>query len=121
MRRAPLIGALACAAALVPAGPAPAAETRISLKGIGPLKIGMTETAARATGWLSARRPGCELERPRPTSYRLTGAKAPAGVRATVDFSRGRLRSFTFTAGVRTAQDVAPGKTTVSQMVRRYR
>jgi hypothetical protein len=97
-------------------------STLLRLDGIGPLHLGMTRQAALATGWLAQRAPGCELAgTPRPITYRLTGAKAPAGITGTVEFDHGRLRTLAFTGGVRTASGVVVGRTTAKQMVARYR
>src|SRR3954464_5901639 len=115
---------VASAAALLAAGavPAGAATPVRPLDGIGPLKLGMTRTAALATGWLSNRSPGCELAGPpRPITYRLHGANAPAGLRGTADFRRGRLRNLSFTRGVRTGRGVTVGRTTTSRMVATHR
>jgi hypothetical protein len=89
------------AAALSSASGATAATTRLHLDGIGPLKLGMTRTAALATGWLANRRPGCELASPRPIDYRFSGPNAPRGLR--------------------TATGVTVGRTTTARMVARYR
>ena len=75
----------------------------VQLDGIGPLKLGMRVTAARQTGWLSERRTGCPLGGPPlPVTYRLSGRRAPAGVRGVAEFDRGRLTGLSFTRGVRT-------------------
>jgi hypothetical protein len=107
--------------AVVVAAPAQGA-TLLRLDGIGPLKLKMTRTAALDTGWLGGRGTGCELGGPPlPITYKFTGAKAPAGVRGTVEFNKNKLTSFAFDKGVRTATGVVVGKTTVGSMVTRYR
>jgi hypothetical protein len=119
---------LATAAALLLAGASVAATaatasatTRLHLDGIGPLKLGMTRTAALATGWLANRQPGCELESPRPIDYRFSGPNAPRGLHGTADFQGGKLRALSFTGGARTATGVTVGHTTTARMVARYR
>jgi len=82
----------------------------------------MTTAAALNTGWLAGRRTGCPLGgRPFPITYRLSGRRAPAGLRGFAEFYRGRLRNLSFTRGVRTDAGVTVGRTTTSQMVARYR
>lgn len=105
---------------------ATAAATRtlptVRLNGIGPLRLGMTRAAALRTGWLADRGRGCELGGPPiPITYRLSGPRAPAGVRAVAEFDRGRLENIAFTRGVRTATGVVVGRTTARGMVNRYR
>ncbi|MFN0153857.1 MAG: hypothetical protein ACKVUT_05710 [Gaiella sp.] len=119
---------LAVAVALVPAAFASssgesAATIVLRLDGIGPLKLGMTGQAAVATGWLAKRSPGCPLGGPPlPITYKLSGPKAPAGVHGIAEFTGGRLRTLSFTRGVRTAGPwVEVGRTTVAQMVSRFR
>jgi hypothetical protein len=98
------------------------ASPRLRGNGIGPLKLGMTRTAAVATGWLAHRSLGCELAGPnRPIVYKVNGAKAPKGVRGTAEFESGRLRNLSFTKGVHTRAGVVVGKTTTKQMVKDYR
>jgi hypothetical protein len=123
MRR--LNPALAALAAVVLWSPASAAggpgTTVVRLDGIGPLHLGMTRTAAVATGWLAGRRPGCPLGGTPPITYRLTGPKAPKAVRGTAEFADGRLTTLSFTRGVRTSTGVTVGRTTTARMVARYR
>lgn len=117
MRR--LLLALPLSVAL--AAPAQGA-TLVRLDGIGPLKLGMSRLASVDTGWLSNRGTGCELGgKPYPITYRLDGAKAPAAITGFAEFASGKLRVLSFTAGVRTATGVVPGKTTWAGMVKRYR
>jgi hypothetical protein len=106
-----------------PAGQAGAASTAtLRLDGIGPLKLGMTRTAAVRTGWLSNRGTGCELGGPPlPITYRLKGSEAPKGVTGVAEFNGGKLTHLSFTKGVRTATGVVLGTTTTAQMVSRYR
>ena len=118
MRRLPLV--LAVLVATAAAAPAQGA-TLLRLDGIGPLKLGMTKAAALDTGWLANRAPGCELRSPVPVTYRLTGAQAPPGLDGSAEFRRGVLAVLSFRRGVRTANGVVPGKTTVAGMVNRYR
>jgi len=117
MRRLALL--LPIAAAL--AAPAQGA-TRLRLDGIGPLKLGMARLTALDTGWLAGRHSGCPLGgKPYPVDYRLTGTRAPAGLRGTAEFVGGKLTGFSFSAGVRTATGVQVGTTTLTGMITRYR
>jgi hypothetical protein len=94
----------------------------LRLDGIGPLHLGMTRTAAVATGWLAQRSTGCELGgRPFPVTYRFTGRKAPRGIAGVADFRHDRLADLSFTRGVRTSTGVTVGRTTTTRMVARYR
>lgn len=123
-----LLPAAALAGALLPAS-APAlsvapsaAPTLLRLDGIGPLRLGMTQSAALRTGWLANRGTGCELGgRPFPVTYQLSGSRAPDGVVGSAEFQRGRLRNLSFTRGVRTAAGVVVGRTTARGTVNRYR
>src|SRR6185437_12498858 len=117
-RTSGLVIVLACL--LGPASVADAATTLLRLDGIGPLKLGMTRTAAVKTGWLADRAPGCELASPRPITYRFTGPKAPRGLRGSAQFDRGRLSTVSFSRGVRTRVGVRIG-TATGQMVSKYR
>jgi len=126
--RIPVLFAALAAALLsaLLAGPAsaitPAAPPTLRLDGIGPLRLGMRSAAALRTGWLARRGRGCELGGPPiPVTYRLTGPRAPGGVVGIAEFRFGRLRSLSFTRGVRTALGVVPGSTRQRQMVARYR
>lgn len=120
MRSALPIAAAACAALALAAGAADAATT-LRLDGIGPLRLGMTRTAAVATGWLAHRGRGCELGGTPPITYRVDGKRAPRRVRGTVEFSDGRLTDMAFTKGVRTTAGVRVGSTTPARMAARYR
>lgn len=101
---------------------ATSSTTALRLDGIGPLKLGMTRSAALATGWLAHRGSGCELAGPPvPVTYRFTGSKAPSGVNGIAQFSEGRLTEMSFSRGVHTAAGVTVGQTTVARMVARYR
>jgi hypothetical protein len=93
----------------------------LRLEGIGPLHLGMTRTAALATGWLAGRRSGCPLGGTPPITYRFTGAKAPRTIKGSVEFVDNRLDTMSFTAGVRTSTGVTVGRTTTARMVARYR
>ena len=125
MRRVRRVIVRAVVLALVTVVAAPVASagatTVLHLDGIGPLRLGMSRTAAVATGWLANRAPGCELASPRPVTYRFTGRRAPAGLRGTAQFEGGRLTSLSFTRGVRTAAGVRVRRTTTARMVARYR
>jgi hypothetical protein len=81
----------------------------------------MTRAAAVKTGWVSDRAKGCELASPRPLVYQLNGRDAPDALQGFVYFVNDRLTGFDLTTGVETATGVRPGKTTVSQMISRYR
>jgi hypothetical protein len=115
---AALVGAALWAPATAAGGPA---TNVLRLDGIGPLHLGMTRTAALATGWLAGRGSGCPLGGTPPITYRFTGAKAPKGIRGSAEFSGGRLRTLSFTRGVRTSTGVTVGRTTTARMATRYR
>src|SRR5512133_214839 len=85
--------ALVGAAMLAPASAAGASSTAVlRIDGIGPLHLGMTRTAALATGWLGQRGSGCELGgRPFPITYRFTGRKAPHGIAGVAEFQHNKL------------------------------
>ncbi|MEA2297541.1 MAG: hypothetical protein QOF77_477 [Solirubrobacteraceae bacterium] len=101
---------------------AAAAGPLLGSGGIGPLRLGMTRSAALATGWLAHRATGCPLGGPPlPITYRLTGSRAPRGIAGTAEFDRGRLRVLSFTRGAHTAAGVTVGRTTTAEMVSRYR
>jgi len=123
LRRASLLGAVVV---LLAAGSA-AADGNSSVQvlrfdGIGPLHLGMTRAEAVATGWLAKPTTGCELAgTPLPVVYSLTGPKAPAGINGTVEFDRGTLRVFAFSAGVKTTFGVAIPGGTASDLVKRAR
>lgn len=125
MRRlSPALGlaALAAGALWAPANAAGGpATTVVRLDGIGPLQLGMTRTAAVATGWLAGRSSGCPLGGTPPITYRFTGAKAPKAIKGSVEFVNGRLSAMSFTRGVRTSTGVTVGRTTTARMVARYR
>jgi hypothetical protein len=115
---AALTGAALWAPATAAGGPA---TTVVRLDGIGPLHLGMTRTAAVATGWLAGRSSGCTLSGTPPITYRFTGAKAPRALKGSVEFADGRLTAMSFTGGVRTSTGVTVGRTTAARMVARYR
>jgi hypothetical protein len=115
---AALVGAALCAPATAAGGPA---TNVLRLDGIGPLHLGMTRTAALATGWLANRGSGCPLGGTPPITYRFTGAKAPRAIRGSVAFVDNRLSTMSFTAGVRTSTGVTVGRTTAARMATRYR
>src|SRR4051812_2234365 len=121
MRRISLVAGMLVALA----GVAPAqARTLLRINGIGPLSLGMHKTDAVATGWLKHTGHGCPLGgRPYPDDFAFTGARAPAGIGGTAEFSgrTGLLENLAFGKGVRTATGVVVGKTTATGMVQRYR
>jgi hypothetical protein len=124
MRHLNLVLALAVigAALGVPATAASGLSTTVlRLDGIGPLHLGMTRTAAVATGWLAGRSSGCPLGGTPPITYRFTGAQAPRGISGSVEFANNRLTTMSFTGGVRTSTGVTVGRTTAARMVARYR
>jgi len=96
------------------------ASTLLRLNGIGPLKLGMKQSAAVSTGWLGHRAKGCELASPRPVTFTFTGPNAPANVRGLVQFQNRKLTSISTRHGVHTATGVTVGTTTSSQMVTDY-
>jgi hypothetical protein len=122
MHRRTAGAALAVVTLLVMPATDATASTVLRLDGVGPLRLGMTRTAALATGWLAERTPGCELGGPPlPITYRLTGRRAPSDLRGAAEFRGGHLRGLSFTAGVRTTTGVAVRTTTTARMVARYR
>jgi hypothetical protein len=118
-----VLAVLAGAALVVPAiaEGGPSTTTVLRLDGIGPLRLGMTRTAALATGWLAERRPGCPLSGTPPITYRFTGPKAPRAIKGSVEFDKDRLSTMSFTRGVRTSTGVTVARTTTARMVARYR
>jgi hypothetical protein len=118
-----LVAAAIAGSALAAHPPAasPASTTVLRLDGIGPLRLGMTRTAALATGWLAGRSSGCPLGGTPPITYRFTGARAPRAIRGSVEFVDNRLSTMSFTAGVRTSTGVTVRRTTTGRMVARYR
>jgi hypothetical protein len=116
------LAAVAGAALVVPANAAgPPSTTVLRLDGIGPLQLGMTRTAALATGWLAERRSGCPLGGTPPITYRFTGPKAPRAINGSAEFENNRLSTMSFTRGVRTSTGVTVARTTTARMVTRYR
>jgi hypothetical protein len=115
---AALAGAALGVPAVAEAGPS---TTVLRLDGIGRLHLGMTRTAALATGWLAERRPGCPLGGTPPITYRFTGPKAPRAIRGSAEFEDNRLTTLSFTRGVRTSTGVTVGRTPTARMVARYR
>lgn len=118
------IAVLLAVAAALAAAAAPAAQsaTTLRLGGIGPLRLGMTSSAALRTGWLARRGRGCELGGPPiPVTYAFSGPSAPAGIVGSAEFRNGTLRNLSFRRGVRTATGVVVGVTTTTGMVNRYK
>jgi hypothetical protein len=113
---------IAVAGALIGVLAQPAAgATVLGMRHVGPLRLGMTRTAALSTGWLAHRGRGCELGSPIPVTYRLDGRRAPVGLRGVAEFDDGQLTNLSFSAGVRTVAGVTVGRTTPARMVSRYR
>ena len=121
----PTAGVIALVGALLLApvsAPGASSTPVLRLDGIGPLHLGMTRTAALATGWLAQRGIGCELGgRPFPITYRFTGRKVPRGIAGVAEFQHDRLADLSFTRGVQTSTGVTVGRTTTKRMVARYR
>lgn len=82
----------------------------ITRQGVGTMRLGMTLAKARSLGVVTAVRPGCELESPRPYWGRL---RPP--LRGTVTFNgsrpTSRLTMFSITGGARTARGIGAGST----------
>jgi hypothetical protein len=108
------------ALAVPPPAASPASTTVLRLDGIGPLHLGMTRTAALATGWLADRGPGCPLGGTPPITYPFSGAEAPEATKGSAEFADGRFTALSFTRGVRTSTGVTVGRTTTARMVARY-
>jgi hypothetical protein len=125
LRLLPVLAVVAAVLALPLAATArpsadPARFPVLRVDGIGPLRLGMTEAEAKATGWLSGKGTGCELGGlPLPVTYKLLGMRAKPGIAGTVEFQGGKLRSMAFTKGVRTTFGVAVGISTTAAMVAR--
>jgi hypothetical protein len=127
IRRTTLLTAAALACAALPATAsadlvAGRSTPLLRADGIGPLRLGMTTSAALRTRWLAHRGRGCELSGPPlPVTYQLSGPKAPDGVVGSAEFRRGTLRSLSFTKGVETTFGARVGATTARGMVNRAR
>jgi hypothetical protein len=122
MKPSRLIFTLVALFALVVPAAASTKPALLRLDGLGPLKLGMTPTAALNTGWLAHKGTGCPLGGPPvPVTYRVNGRKAPAGISGNVEFANGKLADMSFSSGVRTATGVVVGKSTVGQMLSSYR
>lgn len=94
----------------------------LHLDRLGPLKLGMLRSDAVDTAWISNRRPGCELGGPPlPIVYRLRGPRAPSATVGSVEFTGGRLRTVLVSRGARTALGIRVRRSTVTDMVSRYR
>jgi len=122
-RLAPFLLVAALLAATLGGAFADAASTPTTLRldGIGPLKLGMSRTAALKTGWLAHRGKGCELQGPSlPVTYTFTGAKAPKGLEGTVQFTGDKLDNVAISKGASTAAGVTIG-TSTKTMVARYK
>jgi hypothetical protein len=112
-----LVAVAVCAAATASAG----ATTLLRLDGIGPLKLGMTRSAATHTGWLSDEGKGCPLGGPPiPVTYQFTGSLAPRGIEGSAQFDHGKLTNLSFSKGVRTANGVQVGSL-LTRMASAYR
>jgi hypothetical protein len=120
-RRSAALIVLASAIAGGLSQPLPADATVLSLRHVGPLRLGMTRPAALSTGWLAHRGRGCPLGSPVPVTYRLDGRRAPRDLGGIAQFDGGRLTNLSFSAGVRTAAGVRVGVTRPDRMVGRYR
>jgi hypothetical protein len=116
--RSTLLAAAALACAALPATASAAPQLRAD--GIGPLRLGMTTSAALGTRWLAHRGSGCELGgRPYPVTYQLNGPSAPGGVVGSAEFTRGKLTNLSFSKGVQTTFGAKVGTTTARGMVNR--
>jgi hypothetical protein len=118
MRRLAVIASLVVALAFV--AHAAAATTLLRLDGIGPLKLGMSQSAALNTGWLAHRGKGCAEGGPVPVTYQFRGPRAPGGLSGAAEFTQGRLLIVSAGRGVRTPQGVTIGSS-AAQAVKRYR
>jgi hypothetical protein len=116
-----VIGAAVTAAVLTATAAGSAATPLMRLDGVGPVKLGMTRSAAVSTGWLANKTLGCELASPRPVVFQFTGPKAPAGLKGSASFVGGKLVNVSFRRGVRTRLGIRPGVSTAGAMVRAYR
>jgi hypothetical protein len=89
--------------------------------GMGPLRIGMTERQAVATGWLSNKVvPACVLDPGGGPGYRLDGPKAPQPIQGSAVFRNGRLQALTIRAGASTDRGMWPGLSTARDVRNAY-
>ena len=88
MRRALIVAAVVVAMLAVPASAA--APQKITRKGVGQVKLGMTFQELRAEGLVGKLRPGCELGGPNTRTARL---RSP--LRGVVDFTQTNPRKVT--------------------------
>jgi hypothetical protein len=116
--RAAMAGAALGLPATAAGGPS---TTVVRLDGIGPLHLGMTRTAALATGGWRSAAPGARwgARRRSPTASRARRRLGRSG--APRSSTGGRLSTLSFTRGVRTSTGVTVARTTAARMVARYR
>lgn len=93
----------------------------LNSEGVGPLRLGMSLSAALRTGWLADRGRGCPLASPVPTTYRLAGPHAPRTIRGDAEFLKGRLTNMSFTRGIRTTNGITLARSTTGQMISRFK
>lgn len=93
----------------------------LGLDGIGPLKIGMSESAAENTGWLSDRQvPWCPFASETDPSYQLEGPEAPAELDGLVIFMEGSLNQIVVRAGAATGEGIGIGTSTLDDLTEAY-
>jgi hypothetical protein len=90
MRRTLAVSTVVTALALGPAAATAAAPQKITFKGVGQVKLGMTHRQLRERGLVGRLRPGCELGGPNTRSARL---RRP--LRGQVNFTTTRPRRVT--------------------------
>lgn len=115
---APVTAAPAPSVAPASAGPATTATTAQGVPvpaptGIGPLRLGMSTSAAQATGWLGARSPdSCPAEIDGSTTdddWELSGPAAAAGIKGRAYTDQGKLVSVFLETWAPTGEGVRKG------------
>lgn len=107
----PTAGATTSAPATSTTAPAGATPV-LTGQGLGPLSLGQSLDAAKATGWVGTDIGTCELAGdPPPGTYgfRLDGAGAPDGLDATISVVDDKVATIVVRGGAEMANDVAIG------------
>ncbi len=101
-----------------------ASPSTLRLDGIGSLRLGMTRSAAYATGVLRSSSQICLDRKSPPVAYVSDGPRATPGVKVTAYFPSGRNSRLTHliaSSGATTELGIRPGVSTAAQMIARYR
>jgi hypothetical protein len=107
MRRTIAVGIVLTALALGPGAAVAAAPQKITFKGVGQVKLGMTHKQLREKGLVGKLRKGCELGGPGTRTARLR-SPLKGSVNYTVGSSPRRVNDITITGGA-TARGVGIG------------